>query len=328
MAQELIFVTGGTGFLGRHLVPHLLSEGFSMRLLVRPSADTTWLPAGAVELVQGDVTDEKAVRQGVVGSDYVVHAAGLFRFWGPPNAFMRVNRDGTENICAAALDAKVRRFLYISTIAVIGNPKRGEIIDEQTLPRPQDGYQRSKVAAEKVVQGYVAKGLPAMILRPGAFYGPGGRYGFNRLFVEEPMRGWRVKVYGGKLHTFPAFVPDAARAIPLALRHGRVGEIYNIADSPVTHNEVNRIVSSLLEISPRRINVPRPLLILLAAAMEAASFMTRREPYYPLSLRHYVFNDWRVHSGKAREELAFQPTPIEEGLRQTVEWFVARQRRG
>ncbi|MFC1936614.1 NAD-dependent epimerase/dehydratase family protein [Chloroflexota bacterium] len=323
MAGVLIFITGGTGFLGRHLVPLLVENEYRIRLLVRSTSEINWLPSQGVELIEGNVTDPQVVAEGMAGCRYVVHAAGHFRFWGPEEIFERVNLTGTRHVIGAALAHGIERMVHISTVVVVGDPRPGEVIDEESICNPQDSYQRTKLAAERYVREMVeTAGLPAIIMRPGAFYGPFGRYAFNRLFIEEPMFGWRVKVEGGLRLTFPVFVPDVAKTIMGALRQGRVGEIYNISDRSITHNRLNDIVSEMLGISKWRLNTPRQVMIFLAAMQEGLAKIIGKEPFYPLNLRHYVFNDWEISSEKARKELNFSPTPIEEGLYQTVEWYL------
>lgn len=321
MAEDLILLTGGTGFLGQHLVRALTGYGYRVRLLARPTADLAPLTGLAFEPVTGDVTQPASVAAAVRGCRFVIHAAGLFRFWGRHEEFDAINVEGTRNVARAAYAAGVERLVHISTVAVVGNPPLGTVINERTPCHPQDAYQHSKLAAEHLLLSRALGGLPVIILRPGAFYGPGSRYGFNRLFVEEPLRGWRVRVEGGQRLTFPVFVPDVAEAAHAALALGRPGQIYNISDQSIPHNAVNAIVSRILAIPPWRISVPRRLMIALAALMEVTARLTRHEPYYPLNLRHYVFNDWNVNSDKARTELAFRPTPLEDGLRRTVAWY-------
>ncbi|MBI3159645.1 MAG: NAD-dependent epimerase/dehydratase family protein [Chloroflexi bacterium] len=326
MAGELILVTGGSGFLGQHLVRRLAGYGYPVRVLARPSSNLTHLEGLNIETALGDVTDAASVARAARDCRYVIHTAGLFRFWGRHKDFDSINLEGTRNVAEAAQAAGAERIVHISTVAVVGDPRPGAVITERTPCRPADPYQHSKLAAEHYLLSRVtASGLPVVILRPGAYYGPGGRYGFNRLFVEEPLRGWRVKVEGGQRLTFPAFVPDVAEAAHAALGRGRVGEIYNVSDHSITHNRVNAIVSRLLNIPGWRVSVPRRPMILLAALMEGIAKLSGREPFYPLNLRHYVFNDWDVSSDKARAELAFRPTPIEEGLRQTVAWYKGEQ---
>jgi nucleoside-diphosphate-sugar epimerase len=185
-----------------------------------------------------------------------------------------------------------------------------------------DPYQKTKLAAEKVLlDEMVVHDLPAVILRPGAFYGPYGRYGFNRLFIEDPLRGLRIGVGRGKLFTFPVYVDDIVQAILLAQDRGKPGEIYNICADPVTHQTVHNLVSELAGIPASRWNAPRVLMLSLAWAMEQMALLTGREPFYPLNLQHYVFKNWVVDSQKARRELRFQPTPLREGLAKTIAWY-------
>jgi len=328
MAGDLIFVTGGTGFLGYHLVSCLLNLGYRVRLLVR--SEPKQAPAHGVEYIRGDVTDSRSVQCGLQECQYAVHAAGLFRFWGTEEDFHSINAQGTSNVLQAALHAGVKRFIHISTIAVIGQAPVGVPITEKTPCRPLDAYQRSKLEGEQQVKIAVQQGLPAIILRPGAFYGPGGTYGFNRLFVQDPLRGVRIQVDGGRRLIFPVFVPDVAWAIGQALQHPGVtgtdvATTYNICDQPRSHRDINRMVSQLLGISSFRFPVPRAPILAFAGMLEFLSHYTHREPFFPLNLRHYVFNDWPVSSAKARIELGFQPTPIGEGLRQTVEWYKAQK---
>ncbi|MDQ7036728.1 MAG: NAD-dependent epimerase/dehydratase family protein [Anaerolineae bacterium] len=179
----MIFVTGGTGFLGRHLVPTLSKAGYQLRVLTRQPDENHWLSKYPnVEVVCGDLRTGENL-EAVQGCDYVVHAAGLFSMWRMAGDFEATNVTGTENLLAAASRAHVKRLVYISTLAVIGNPQPNRIIDESQPPRPADPYQASKLKAEQVIKRHhQQQDIETIILRPGAFYGPMGDYAFNRLF--------------------------------------------------------------------------------------------------------------------------------------------------
>lgn len=319
----MILITGATGFLGHHLVPHLVQLGYPVRAVVRPSSDAAFLQKLGVELAYAeDITDAAAIEQACAGCEQVIHAAGLFRFWGEPEEFWQTNVAGTTAVLHAALSHNIQRFIYISTIAVVGKPPTNRPIDETTRCNPLEPYQRSKLEAEaRVLAAHAESGLPAIVLRPGAFYGPWGHYAFNRLFFEEPLKGWRIKVDNGRHITFPVFVPDVVQGVALALRNGRFGEIYNICGQSLDHNSVNAIVNELAGIGHWRLNFPTWMVLLLARTWTALSRFTGREPFYPINMAPYVFQDWHVSYQKAAEELGFQPTPFLEGARQTLEWY-------
>jgi dihydroflavonol-4-reductase len=319
----MILVTGATGFLGHHLIPCLRQAGLPVRALVRPGSHVGFLRQHDVEpFYVSDISDYPAARRATQGCEMVVHAAGHFRFWGGLPQFWQTNVEGTAAILEAAVAAGVRRFIHISTVVVAGKTGTGTVVDESHPSQPQDFYQRTKLEGERMVLAYHRwRGLPAIILRPGAYYGPWGHYAFNRLFFEEPLRGWRIKVNHGRHITFPVYTGDVAQAVLLALERGRPGEVYNISGPSLSHNEANNIISDLAGISRWRMNVPAGLVVNLARAWTALSRFTGREPFYPINMRSYVFQDWAVSSDKARRELGYEPAPFASGAQATLEWY-------
>lgn len=322
----MIFVTGGTGFLGHHLIPALCRAGYAMRVLTRNPDVNTWLRRyPKLEIIHGDLADADLLNRAVAGCQYVIHAAGLFRMWGDKERFYAINAQGTENLLRASVSAQVERFIYISTAAVAGLPKPDVIVDENYPPSPFDPYQQSKLDAERAVMRYFREHqLPSVVLRPGAFYGPMGDYAFNRLFFRDPMRGIIMQVEGGRHITFPAYVPDVAQGIVKTLACGRDGEIYNISGDWITHKEAYDIVCEEANIRWPRLRLPGKSGLYAGYALEALWGITGREPFWPVNLlRSYVFNDWRVSSEKARQELGFQPTEFRVGARETIAWYKA-----
>ena len=322
-SQRRVFVTGGTGFLGHSLLPLLIAQGWQVRALVRHPDQHAWLRGLPVDVVTGDVEDAVLLEQAVNDCQYVIHAAGRFRFWGASEQFTRPNVHGTANVLSAAIQARVKRFVHISTLAVIGTPQPGRDIDENHPTAPTDPYQVSKLQGEGLVkQAFDHSNLPVIILRPGAFYGPYGRYAFNRLFFEEPLiKKLRIKVNGGRHLTFPVYVGDVAAAAVAALSRGTPGERYNICGDRLTHNAINAVVSQIAGISPFRLNIPGWSLIALAYGWTQLSKLTHVEPYYPLNLRSYVFSDWPIRIDKAVRDLGFAPISFAEGAQYTVDWY-------
>ncbi len=319
----MILITGATGFLGRNLCERLTHQGHRLRALARPTSDTLFLEALGVEIAAGDVRDLGSVKAAMAGCDTVIHAAARFRLWGPPELFEETNLWGTRNVLASAYLYGIRRFIHISTIIVVGPQPPGTVITEETPygPYPGDSYARTKMGGERLALSYAEVGLPVIVLRLGALYGPWGHYAFNRLFFEEFLRGWRVQVHQGRHIIFPCYVGDAARAIEAALTRGRPGELYNISGQSISHREANETVSRLFGRGSWRINMPAGLMINFARLLEFLAIFTHREPFYPLNLVPYVFEDWVVSSEKARQELGFQPISFEQGTHLTLEWY-------
>ncbi len=317
-----ILVTGGTGFLGRHLIAALCRHGYSLRVLTRKPHAHAWLKEmPRVEVLQGDLQRPETIQGIVAGCEGVIHAAGLFSMWGGAGDFDTINVAGTELLVQEALAAKVERFVYVSTVAVIGKPVPNLIIDELHPPHPDDAYQASKLEAEKIVLNAVQEGLPALILRPGAFYGPLGDYAFNRLFFTDPMRGIIMQMDSGKYVIFPAYIQDVADAITRSLEKGRIGEVYNVCGECLSHRDAFTIVKREANLWFPRLNIPRVIGLNFARFLTMISRITRIEPFYPVGLKSYVFNDWRVSSEKAKAELGFVSTPFEEGVRRTLQWY-------
>jgi nucleoside-diphosphate-sugar epimerase len=319
----MIFVTGGTGFLGRHLIPALCRASYSVRVLTRQPEAHPWLNAYPnIEVVAGDLADADILKSAVQGCQYVIHAGGKFRFWGDEEAFMRTNALGTANMLEAARLAGIERFVHISSIAVIGQPDPTHIIDERYPPNPVDAYQRSKLEGEQMaLSAYHEHGLPVIVLRPGAFYGPLGEYAFNRLFFRDPMRGIIMQVNGGRHIIFPAYIADVVQGIMLALDKGQAGEIYNICGDYISHREAFDIVCDEANLPWPRPPIPGWLGIMASRVLELISKITGREPFWPINLRSYVYNDWRVSTEKARQELGFQPVDFRDGAGRTITWY-------
>jgi nucleoside-diphosphate-sugar epimerase len=321
----MIFVTGGTGFLGRHLVPALCNAGFRVRVLTRQPEENAWLRRYArVEVINGDLLRPETFTAALEGCRYVIHAGGVFRFWGDEQEFFETNARGTGHLAAAAAAAGVERFIHISTAAVVGQPDPRQIIDETCPPNPVDPYQRSKLHGEEIVQRYLREQqLPVVVLRPGAYYGPLGQYGFNRLFFKDPMRGIIMQINGGRYIIFPVYIADVVQGILKALERGHVGEVYNICGDWISHKAAFDIICQEARLPWPRLPIPGWMGITVSRLLTALSHLTHTEPFWPLNLRSYVYNDWRVSSAKARRELGFVPTDFREGARRTIAWYRA-----
>lgn len=168
------FVTGGTGFVGSHLVDALLAHGHEVTCLVRdPDKLARRFPGAAPRAVRGTLADGAALRDGMRGADVVYHVAGLTAAVHARH-FFAVNAEATASVVAAARDAapNLTRFVYVSSLAAAGPSLPGQPRVETDVPRPVSAYGRSKLAGEHAVRDST---LPWTIVRPPAVFGPHDR---------------------------------------------------------------------------------------------------------------------------------------------------------
>ena len=173
-----IFITGGTGFVGKALVRRLLAGGAQVRVLARPSPRADALEAAGAEVVRGDLSDTRAIARTVEGAEIVYHAAAKVTGGGSREKFFEANVRGTDAVLQASLRAKPRRIIYLSSIAVYGLAEPDETIDEDTPfddhPEERDFYGWSKIEADRLIMKFAKhSAVPVTILRPGVIFGPG-----------------------------------------------------------------------------------------------------------------------------------------------------------
>jgi nucleoside-diphosphate-sugar epimerase len=214
-------VTGATGFVGSHLVEALRSRGHQVTALVRSPSKAAALEPLGVRLVPGDLDDAGSLARAVEGQDLVFHVAGLVAAK-DEGEFVRVNRDGTASLVAAAARARVGRFVYVSSMAAGGPAGKGRPLTGTEPPRPVTGYGRSKLAGEIAVK---EGALPWVIVRPPTVYGPRDR---EVLKVFRMARWGVAPVFGdGSQELSAVHGADLASALVVAgTAPGTLGKVY------------------------------------------------------------------------------------------------------
>lgn len=222
------FITGAAGFLGLHLTRYFSKKGAKLTLYDIAPFPKDEYPRGA-KMVKGDVRDKNKLVQYMAGADVVIHAAAALPLWKTED-IMAINIEGTKNALAAARVNKVGRFIYVSSTAVYGVPKKHPIFesDRRVGVGP---YGISKIAAEKACEAYQRKGLTVSIIRPKTFVGT------HRLGVFEILFDWikdnrRIPVIGNGENRYQLLdVDDLCEAIYLLSvkkQAARVNDTFNI----------------------------------------------------------------------------------------------------
>lgn len=315
-----VLITGGTGFVGRHIAENLLAAGHAVAILGRDFGEVGGLLAGGAAPVYCDLRDAAAVGEACRGYDAVVHAGALSAPWGPPEAFRAVNVGGTAAVLEGCARHGVGRLVYISSPAVVftGGDHHGTTEAAPYPARFTSEYAASKAAGELLVR---AAAVPAVILRPKAVFGPGDRALLPRV-VAAARAGRMVQVGPGDNLVDLTYVTNVAHAVALALASpAAVGRTYHITnDEHVPLWPLIRQVLRRLGIDDRLRAAPLPLLLAAAAAMEARAALTGHEP---LLTRYSVAILGRTQTydiSAARRDLGYAPpVAVAEGVEHTLE---------
>jgi dihydroflavonol-4-reductase len=315
-------VTGATGKVGHAVALALIERGDDVRALVRdPERAAAVLPA-EVERVRGDVSDPESVERAVEGCELVFNAMGLPEQWlADEEAFDRVNARGSETVVRAAARAGVRRVVQTSTIDVFEEDETGRLDESRVATTPKGtAYERSKQRAEQLALA-AAEGTELVLVNPAAVYGPGpaGSASFERGLFEPVVKGRRLAA--------PALPPGGCGIVYsrgvgagqlLAAERGRPGERYILCDR---HVSLRELAEEMVRVAGRG-RVPPTLPVsaakAMAAAGEAAARVIRRPPLLPRGQLHFFLWNAAPDSSKAQRELGWRPTPLADGLRETL----------
>src|SRR5512146_1367555 len=297
-----ILLTGATGFIGSNLIRRLVGTSHDLRCLVRDPegrAARTVACRGA-ELVAGDVTDPESVRRAVEGCDAVVHLANIFSFWArDPRVFDAVNVEGTAHVMEAALAAGVSRVVHVSTVEAL-----------ETAPR-DNRYARSKYAGEQRAWAAAQRGLPLVVLSPGAVLGRGDRKPTGRYIRDLARRHLPLALCTRTVLTM-VHVRDVVEAIVGALeRPEAVGKRYIVGVHQVSIEELNRMVSEIAGVP-----LPDALVLPMAALLTGLARLTGRPPAWGLSpdMARVLRRGFRYDGSAAARELGFSYSPVRDAV--------------
>ncbi len=318
-------ITGGTGLVGHHLVTALQQRGVSVRALVLPTEDASWLEERDVTIYRGDIRAPDTLTVPMRRVDTVFHLAAMQGLWLPIEEYYKVNVTGTENVCRAALAAGIRRVVHVSSWTIYGMA-RGRLLTEDVPPAPwHDPYWITKAQGDLLVQRMIAKDrLPAAIIRPGTIFGVGDRLNFGR--IADKLCSGKSLIIGSGRNALPlVYVTDVVQGLLLCADLDQAqGQVYNITnDQPLTQEEFLRSIAQELGVAPPRLHVPYAAADAIAFVAEHAVRFTRSN--HPIVTRHGVTlygTDNRHSIDKARAELGYAPQiSIKEGIRLACIWY-------
>lgn len=324
---ETALVTGGCGFIGRHLVVLLRERGTRVRVL---DLEAPAGPSEGVEYRQGSVTDPERVRAAMEGVDTVYHLASSAQLWArDEEAMVRTSEEGTRAVLETARQAQVSRFVHTSTEAILQSrqgPHANGPVDETVQP-PEGAmcgpYCVAKLRAERQAIAAAREGDPVVVVNPSAPLGPGDSH------MTPPTR----MLLGFLNGSLPAYlettlnlvdVRDVAQGHILAAERGRPGERYLLGHTNIKLSELLTLLHRLTGLPMPRHRVP--FLLAYGTALLAefrARYLTHRPPDASLTGVRLARWPLALDNTKARRELGWEPRPLEESLHEAIEWLAS-----
>lgn len=321
-----LLVTGGTGFIGSHLAEEGRRRGAEVVVLGltdRPEeeANARLLSRIGAEVLSGSITDADLCRRAARGVTHIFHLAVAMREGGKSDEFFEaINLDGTRHLLQAATAERVQRFVYCSTIGIYGHRAPG-ITSEGSPLSPGNIYERTKVAAERLVQDFGENcGLAAAVLRPADVYGPRDQ---RLLKMFKGVSRGRFPLFGGgKGRRHMVYVDDVVSAFFKACeREEAVGEGLIVAGpSACTLRGLLDQVTAVTGSRRYGIRLPLAPMLALAAVVEDASSALAIDPPIYRRRMDFFHSDSEFDISKARQVLGWDPkVDLEEGVRRTYE---------
>jgi dihydroflavonol-4-reductase len=318
---ETVLVTGATGFLGSALCRSLLASGHPVRALHRPTSSLAALEGLAVTRFVGDILEPDSLRPALDGAEWVFHAAATVAHWRNPDHLLRTAVEGTRNVLEAARKAGVKRAVLTSSIAALGAPKPGTLADEShefNFSPKAFLYGYAKRQSEIEALWVAARGLPVVIVNPGAILGPGDINQIGGVVVIEAVRG-RTVVYtdGG---TNWVHMADVVAGHMAAMQVGRPGERYILGGENLTHRQAFQTLAEVTGGPQPRVKIPSALVGPFAAFLDLFG-RPLGLPINGTTLR-LARNFFFVDSAKARRELGLsEPRPFRLAVQEAYNWY-------
>lgn len=316
------FVTGGTGFIGQHVVRKLIKRGYAVNALARSPQSVEIVESLGAAAVSGDITDAASMQAGMEGCDIVFHLAAWYELgninW---EKMETINVGGTRKVLRLAHKLGIPKIVYASTIAVFGDTQ-GELVDEHYF---NDGpfitdYDRTKwLAHYKVALPLIEKGAPIIIAMPGVVYGPG-----DHSMIAELMRmfyrGYPILPAPESTVTY-AHVEDIAEGIVLTAEKGQIGESYILAGPAIPLGEMVDFWSHLTGKPAPPLRIPAKMVRPLAPTMGLITGFTDLKSAFSVDGAAVAGATYMARADKARRELGWKTRPLQTGMLETFEWI-------
>ena len=332
--MKKILVTGGTGFIGSHLIDELVRKGKEVKCLVlnhdpilkeENKKRARNLEKKGVEIFYGDLTKKETLKGLLKDVEEIYHSAAIGRPMPLPiEKFFKVNVEGTKNLFNEILKYKkqIKKIIYISSISVLGFSRNRKPLTENSPYMPVSVYGESKKDAEIFVLNFCKKNkLPCVIVRPPMVYGPRD-YQFLVLF-KSINTGFFPLLKKGKAKIEFLYVKNLVNALLLAKKGIKMNkiEIYNITDGKTyTTGQVFKEIAK--QLNKKLLPIPKPLFKIIALITSSIYKLIGKQPIFHTGTAEWMSNDNPVSCEKAKTELNYRNKIIlNKAISETIQWY-------
>jgi nucleoside-diphosphate-sugar epimerase len=319
--KQTVLITGANGFVGSRLCRRLLDDGYRVIAGIRKGCDDSLIYDLNLERRLGDINKPETLPDMVDDVDFIIHNAGLVKAKSKEQ-FAKVNQEGTRNLLVAAeKNKKLKKFVYISSLAAVGPSKKGEPLNEDSPLNPITEYGRSKAAGEKETLAFKDK-INVVIIRPPAVYGPGD---IEMLSFFQTLNN-RIKPYLGnwRRKIQLVHVDDLCYGISLSLKANTAsGSAYFIAENrSYSYCELVEYLRKAVGRITLPLYIPGVTLRIMAFMSESIMKMMGKSPMFTVEKANEILDNWEVSIERAKKDLGYDSKiPFPDGAQETVYWY-------
>jgi nucleoside-diphosphate-sugar epimerase len=321
-----ILITGATGYIGSLLTSKLAEAGEDVRILCRKDPTLPQFDRPNIKVIRGDLHDMASLKNAMKDVDRLYHLAAYARLWAKdPSVFRHINVEGTQNLLQVAANAGVRKVVYTSTAGVIGPSNERPMTEKDArITGFFNLYEETKTMAEKIALDFATQGMNLSIVNPARVYGPGLDTGSNPVtkIVELYMKE-KWYIIPGDGHNVGSYchVDDVVDGHISAMEQGAPGERYLFGGVNASFNDLIALIRKYSGVNKKLYNLPYPLMVATSHAMVTWTKITGTPPMItPDWVKRYIYH-WKLDSSKAVSEIGYKIRPLDDGIKQTVEWI-------